>query len=64
AMSSRHAAKLRELVRARWPERYQSMSLGQALAQLHRTARVYKDATTLYDPMTGAEFPTLMPTAR
>ncbi|HET9989703.1 MAG TPA: fatty acid desaturase [Kofleriaceae bacterium] len=64
AMSSRHAPALRELVLEHWPERYQSMSLGHALSQLHRTARVYKDATTLYDPMTGAEFPTLMPTAR
>jgi fatty acid desaturase len=63
AMSSRHAPALRDLVLERWPERYQSMSLGHALGQLHRTARVYKDATTLYDPMTGAEFPTLMPTA-
>jgi fatty acid desaturase len=63
AMSSRHAPALRELVLERWPERYQSMSLGEALRQLHRTGRVYKDATTLYDPMTGGEFPTLMPAA-
>jgi len=61
AMSSRHAPAVRALVMARWPERYQSMSLGAALRRLHRTARVYKDATTLLDPTTGLEYPTLLP---
>lgn len=61
AMSSRHAQKVRELLLAKWPERYQSMPLATALRQLHRTARVYKDAVTLVNPRTGEEFPTLMP---
>jgi fatty acid desaturase len=61
AMSSRHAPAVRALLQARWPGRYQSMSLRAALAELHRTARVYKDAVTLIDPRTGREFPTLMP---
>jgi fatty acid desaturase len=61
AMSSRHAGTVRDLLRKRWPERYQSMALGTALKRLHETARVYKDATTLVDPRTGIEFPTLMP---
>jgi fatty acid desaturase len=61
AMSSRGAPAVRALVRERWPERYQSMSLGAALLALHRTARVYKGATTLVDPSTGAEFSTLLP---
>jgi fatty acid desaturase len=61
AMSSRHAHLVRTLVRARWPERYQAMSLGKALGELHRTARVYKDAVTLIDPRTGREFPTILP---
>lgn len=60
-MSSRHARRVRDLLRRRWPERYQSMSLFDALRRLHRTARVYKNATTLVDPRTGAEFPTLLP---
>lgn len=63
AMSSRHAPKVRDLIIARWPERYQSMPLVEALALLHRTARVYKDATTLIDPRTNVEYPTLMPSA-
>jgi fatty acid desaturase len=61
ALSSRHAPRVRELLRRRWPARYQSMPLRSALAQLHRTARVYKDAVTLVDPKTGREFATLMP---
>jgi len=61
AMSSRHAHAVRALLLERWPERYKSMPLGTALGELHRTARVYKNATTLIDPRTGREFPTLMP---
>jgi fatty acid desaturase len=64
AMSSRHAPRVRDLIRERWPERYQSMPLGRALLRLHRTCRVYKNATTLVDPATGTEFPTLMPRPR
>jgi fatty acid desaturase len=60
AMSSRHARRVRELLRQRWPERYQSMSLRAALGKLHRTARVYKDGVTLVDPLTGREYATLM----
>lgn len=58
-MSSRHAPRVRDLIRARWPGRYQSMPLGRALAELHRRARVYKDEKTLCDPRTGREWPTL-----
>jgi fatty acid desaturase len=61
AMSSRHARRVRDLLRERWPERYKSMPLRAALRELHRTARVYKDAVTLIDPHTRQEYPTLMP---
>jgi fatty acid desaturase len=61
AMSSRHAHAVRSLIQTHWPERYQSMPLRSALRALHRTARVYKDATTLLDPKTGREYPTLLP---
>jgi hypothetical protein len=50
-----------DLLRQRWPERYQSMPLRKALGELYRTARVYKDGNTLVDPTTGCEYPTLMP---
>lgn len=61
AMSTRHAHLVRAGVIARWPERYQTMPLTAALRQLHATARVYKNDTTLIDPKTGHEYPTLMP---
>jgi fatty acid desaturase len=63
AMSSRYARDVRALLREKWPGRYQSMPLGTALRELHRTARIYKDAVTLVDPRTGREFATLMPHA-
>jgi fatty acid desaturase len=61
AISTRHAGAVRDLLRELWPARYQSMPLAAALGELHRTARVYKDAVTLVDPRTGREYPTLMP---
>jgi fatty acid desaturase len=61
AMSSRHAPKVRALLRERWGKRYQSMPLRSALAALHCTARIYKDAVTLVDPRTGREYATLLP---
>ncbi len=50
AMSARHAPELRAVLRARYPEQYQSMPLTRALLALHHSARVYKNATTLIDP--------------
>lgn len=61
-MSTRHAKEVRSLIQQRWPERYQSMPLHTALWALFRTARVYKDETTLIDPKTGKQWPTLLPT--
>ena len=61
AMSTRHAPTVRDLLVAKWPERYQSMPLGEALLRLHRTARVYRDDVTLTDPRTGAVWSVLLP---
>ncbi len=63
AMSSRHSPRVRQVLQSRWPGRYQSMPLGQALLALHRTARVYKDDHTLIDPHTGCEWSALSPVA-
>lgn len=59
AMSTRHSPLVRAALQARYPERYHSMPLTEALGRLHRSARVYKTETTLCDPRTGAEFATL-----
>ncbi len=63
AMSARHARELRAIVIARWPERYQAMPYLRALWLLHRTPRVYRNDTTLVDPIKGDVWPTLAPTA-
>lgn len=60
-MSARHGRRVRAALRAQFPERYQSMPLPQALRQLYRTGRVYRDDTTLIDPRTGATHPALQP---
>jgi fatty acid desaturase len=63
AMSARHAPELRAILRARWPQSYQSLPLLRALRALHRTARVYETHTTLLDPKTGRRWQTLAPKA-
>jgi fatty acid desaturase len=63
-MSHRQGRVVREVLRARFPERYQSLPLHAAIRRLHRTARVYRDNTTLIDPHTGQTFSTLMPGPR
>lgn len=63
AMSMRHGPRVRELLEARWPDRYQSMPLHRALLRMMRTGRVYKDPTTLHDPRSGRDWPTLGATA-
>ena len=63
AMSTRHAPAVRDALLRHWPERYQSLPLTTALLELHRTARVYRDAQTLTDPRSGSAWPTLAPRA-
>jgi len=62
--STRHGRQIRDAIRAKFPERYQSMPLVTAIQQLHRTARVYRDDVTLIDPHTGETWPTLVPRPR
>ena len=62
AMSTRHAPEVRAVLRDLYPEKYQSMPLLRATSALHGSARVYKDATTLVDPSSGREWPTLRAT--
>jgi len=59
SMSSAKAHLVRDQLKARWPERYQSMPLFRALALLWRTPRVYASPTVLIDPVTGKKVPTL-----
>jgi len=61
SMSARHGRRVRDALRERWPERYQSLPILTALHRLYRTGRVYKDDTTIVDPRTHGEFATLAP---
>jgi fatty acid desaturase len=60
-MSTRHGRVVREALRAKFPDRYQSLPLTAALLRLHETARVYLDDTTLIDPRSGMTWSTLLP---
>ncbi len=61
AASARHGRAIRAELVAAWPDRYQSLPLGAALARLFRTGRVYQDAATLADPRTGGTWPAIAP---
>src|SRR5262249_10325741 len=61
AMSPRHLGLVRDQLIARWPDRYQSMPLVEALTRLMATPRLYATATVLCDPKTGQLAPTLLP---
>jgi len=63
-LSTRQGRVVRQVLRQRFPERYQSMPLFTALRRLYQTARVYKDEVTLTDPRTGETWPTLQPGPR
>jgi fatty acid desaturase len=63
-MSHRQGRVVREVLRARFPERYQSLPLPEAIRRLHNTSRVYRDNTTLIDPHTGQTWSTLLPRPR
>lgn len=60
-MSTRHGRVVRDVLRAKFPERYQSLPMHVAMIRLHRTARVYLDHVTLTDPNSGETWPTLQP---
>jgi fatty acid desaturase len=64
AMSTRHAREVRDVLRARYTDQYQSMPITRALLALHHSARVYKNETTLIDPRSGREWPALAPVRR
>jgi fatty acid desaturase len=59
--STRHGRAIRDVIVSKYPERYQTLPLGTAMKQLYNTARVYQDATTLYDPPSGQTWPALVP---
>jgi fatty acid desaturase len=63
AVSGRHADEIGAEVRELWPERYQTLPYFRALGLLHRSPRVYRSATRLFDPTSGKEWSALLPVA-
>ena len=63
SMSSHYAPLVRDELMRRWPERYQSLPMHRAMAQLGRTPRVYGSDVTLHDPIHGVEASTILPRA-
>jgi fatty acid desaturase len=61
SMSSAYAPEVRAVLRADFPDRYQSMPFFSAMLRLWQTPRVYETATTLVDPLTGYQAQTLIP---
>jgi fatty acid desaturase len=62
SMSSAYAPLVRDVLREKFPDRYQSLPLLTALHRLMTTPRVYGSATTLVDPIDGTKAETLQPT--
>lgn len=61
AMSGRYARELSDELSRRFPERYQQLPYFQALSLLHRSPRVYRTDTLLFDPVNGSTWPALTP---
>lgn len=61
SMSSKYAPLVRDQLVRLWPERYQSLPLMTAMAQLKSTPRVYVSDTVLIDPVTGKQSPAIVP---
>ena len=61
-MSSARSPLVRAVLKEKFPDRYQSMPFLTAMYRLMTTPRVYGTHTTLVDPESGYEVPTLMPT--
>jgi len=59
--SGRQLRHVRAALVEAWPQRYQTMPLRLALAQLFNGGRVYQDSNTLVDPRSGGAWPTLAP---
>ncbi|HEX4923568.1 MAG TPA: fatty acid desaturase, partial [Bdellovibrionales bacterium] len=54
-----HTKKIHKLLKKHFPDEFIYMPKWQAIRQLYRTARIYKNSTTLMNPETGATYPTL-----
>ncbi len=61
SMSSEYAPYVRDALREKFPDRYQSMPFMKAMGLIMRTPRVYETQTRLIDPRTGRTAETIQP---
>ena len=54
-----HHKFIHQKLKEYFPEKFQVMPKWEALKQLYKTARIYKNYTTLINPITGETYPTL-----
>jgi fatty acid desaturase len=58
-MNPVHAKKVHALLKKNYADDYQVMPKWQAIKALYKTARIYKTANVLMNPITGETYPTL-----
>lgn len=56
-VSSRHARTLHKAIKEEWPDKFQVTSKWRALVDLYKTPRIYKNSTTLINPLTQKTAP-------
>ncbi len=57
AMSTKYAPEIKRLLKKLWPDRYNEMSLWDAMKSLWATPRLYLDNIRLVDPASGNAYP-------
>jgi fatty acid desaturase len=58
-MSMKHAKTVSKKLQELYPDRYKIMPKWKAVKMLYQTPRVYKNRTTLINPLTGREVPAM-----
>ena len=61
SMNPRHAKAVHRLLKKHYPDTYQVMPKWQAMKELYRTARIYKNHNELIHPLSLEVFATLGP---
>ncbi len=60
-VSSKHLKLVHEALKTNYPDKYQYMPKWTAIKKLYSTARIYKNSTTLINPLTGNTYDTINP---
>jgi fatty acid desaturase len=58
-VNGHHAKKIHNLLKQEYADKFLVMTKFEAMSLLYKTARIYKNSTTLINPETGATYPTI-----